>query len=59
MNGGMKYGDVALGVEAALPAFRPDQRPGYGYAHLVQSCSVQTSIGRALIWLYAALKRWA
>jgi hypothetical protein len=54
MNGGMKYGDVALGVEAALPAFRPDRRPRYAYARLVK-----TLMRRTLIWLYATLKRWA
>ena len=48
MNSGMKYGDVALGVDAALPVF-PPERPGFGYARL----------RRSLIWLYAALKRWA
>jgi hypothetical protein len=49
MSNGMKYGDVALGVEAALPAFRPDRRREFGYGRL----------RRTLIWLYAALKRWA
>lgn len=49
MNGDVKYGDVALGVEAALPAFRPEQRPSYGYARFRQT----------LIRLYAALTRWA
>jgi hypothetical protein len=49
MSNGMKYGDVALGVEAALPAFGPDRQPGFGYARF----------RRTLIWLYAALKRWA
>ena len=54
MRNGMRYGDVALGVEAALPALYPEQRPRYGYARLVQ-----TFTRRTLIWLYAALKRWA
>ena len=49
MRNGMKYGDVALGVEAALPAFLPNRRPRFGYARF----------RRTLIWLYAALKRWA
>ena len=49
MNGDMKYGDVALGVEAALPASPPLRRRGYGSARLY----------RTLIWLYASLKRWA
>ena len=46
MNGELKYGDVALGVEAALP---PRERPSFGYDHF----------RRTLIWLYATLKRWA
>ena len=54
MSNGMKYGDVALGVEAALPALRPDRRPGFGYTR-----SVLTFTRRTLIWLYAAFKRWA
>ena len=46
MSDGMKYGDVALGVESALPVFVwPDRslrcRPGF------------------IIWLIAALRRWA
>jgi len=41
----MKYGDVALGVEAALPALRP----AFGYARF----------RRSLVWLCAVLKRWA
>jgi len=45
----MKYGDVALGVEAALPALAPNRRPGFGYARF----------RRTLIWLYAVLRRWA
>jgi hypothetical protein len=49
MNGEMKYGDVALGVEAALPALRPEERCDRGYP----------SLRRTLVWLYAALKRWA
>ena len=49
MNNGMKYGGVALGVEAALPAVGPERRPGFHYARF----------RRTLIWLYAALKRWA
>jgi hypothetical protein len=48
MSDGLKYGDVALGVEAALP-LRPARRPGFGYARF----------RRTLTWLYAALKRWA
>ena len=54
MNGELKYGDVALGVEAALPAPRPLGRKARGYAR-----PVLTSIRRTLIWLYAVLKRWA
>ena len=54
MNGGTKYGDVALGVEAALPAIRLDQRSGCGYTRLRR-----TLMRRTLIWFYAALKRWA
>jgi len=54
MNGAMKYGDVALGVEAALPAFRPERRPRYGYASLVK-----TLARRTLNWLYATFKRRA
>ena len=49
MSNGLKYGDVALGVEAALPAFRPASRPRFGYARFL----------RTLIWLCGALKRWA
>jgi uncharacterized membrane protein len=49
MNGELKYGDVALGVEAALPALPTRERPAFGYARL----------RRNIIWLYAALKRWA
>ena len=49
MSKGMKYGDVALGVEAALPAPWRNRLPGFGYGRL----------RRTLIWLYAALKRWA
>jgi hypothetical protein len=45
----MKYGDVALGVEAALPALQPSRWPGFGYGRF----------RRNLIWLYAVLKRWA
>jgi len=45
----MKYGDVALGVEAALPAFRPEQPPRY-------DCALFRQI---LNRLYAAFKRWA
>jgi hypothetical protein len=45
----LKYGGVALGVEAALPALSPDRRPRHVYARF----------RRTLIWLYAALKRWA
>ena len=46
MTGGMKYGDVALGVESALPAFiRPARR--FSRAR------------RYITWLVAALRRWA
>ena len=61
MNRGMEYGDVALGVEAALPAFPPDRRPGFGHTRLVRtSCLVRTSLmRRTLIWLSTVLKRWS
>ncbi len=49
MNGEMKYGGVALGVEAALPSLPPLERRAGGFARF----------RRTLIWLYAALKRWA
>ena len=49
MNGDLKYGGVALGVESALPALQPMEHPAGGYA----------CFHRNLIWLYAALKRWA
>ena len=49
MTAEMNYGDVALGVEAALPAMLPNRRPNFGYARL----------RRTLSWLCAALKRWA
>jgi hypothetical protein len=49
MSGRTKYGDVALGVEAALPAPFPEFQPGHGL----------TRLRRTLTWLYAALKRWA
>ena len=49
MNGELKYGDVALGVEAALPALRPRERLTCRY----------TRFRRTIIWLYAVLKRWA
>ena len=49
MNGDLKYGGVALGVEAALPALLPRERPTFGYPRF----------RRTLIWLYEALKRWA
>ena len=49
MNGELRYGGVALGVEAALPALAARERWAGGYARL----------RRSLIWLYAALKRWA
>jgi len=45
MNVEVKYGGVALGVEAALPAQR-----------------ARNPLGRAkrlLLWLVAALRRWA
>ncbi len=46
MNGGMKYGDVALGVESALPAcLRPARR--------IRRAQ------RYLTWLLAVLRRWA
>ena len=54
MNGELKYGGVALGVEAALPVLRPRERMAGGYAR-----SVLTSVRRTLIWLFVALKRWA
>ena len=53
MNGEMKYGDVALGVEAAMPAFHPYRRRGYGIARIYRI------LHRTLIWLYASLRRWA
>ena len=50
MSSGMKYGDVALGVESALPAITlPVRRRSRGHARL----------RRLLILLVAALKRWA
>jgi len=49
VNDGMKYGDVALGVEAALPALLPDRGPKLAFVRF----------RRTLTWLYAALKRWA
>jgi len=50
MSGGTKYGNVALGVESALPAVtRPAQRPSRGYSGL----------RHLLSWLAAALKRRA
>jgi len=45
MNVEMKYGGVALGVEAALPVQRMPHRLGRAK--------------RLLLWLVAALKRWA
>jgi len=46
MTGGIKYGDVALGVESALPATtRPARR--------------RSRARRLLTWLIAALGRWA
>lgn len=46
MTGGMKYGDVALGVESALPAAtRPARR--------------RRRARRLIIWLITALRRWA
>ena len=46
MTGGMKYGDVALGVESALPATaRPARRRGRAR--------------RLITRLIAALRRWA
>ena len=55
MNRGMEYGDVALGVEAALPAFRPDRRLGFGHTRLVRTSFMR----RTLIWLSTVLKGWA
>lgn len=47
MSGGVKYGNVALGVESALPAITlPARRRG-------------TRLRRLLNLLVAALKRWA
>jgi hypothetical protein len=45
VNAELKYGGVALGVEAALPAQRVTRRLGRAR--------------RLLLWLVAALKRWA
>ena len=46
MTGGVKYGDIALGVECALPAFtRPARR--------------LDRARRYFTWLMAALRRWA
>lgn len=49
MNGELKYGGVALGVEAALPHLRLRRRPALAFSR----------IRRTLTCLYAALKRWA
>jgi hypothetical protein len=49
MKRDLKYGEVALGVEAGLPFLIPDSRRR-------RSCA---SLRRKLTWLYAALKRWA
>jgi hypothetical protein len=46
MSSGTKYGDVALGVESALPAVTRPSRHRSPARHLVS-------------WLIAALKRWA
>jgi hypothetical protein len=46
MTGGMRYGDVALGVEAALPA-------------LMRPARQARRERRYLAWLLAALRRWA
>ena len=54
MNSELRYGGVALGVEAALPAPARREREAVGYAR-----PVLASVRRSLIWLYAALKRWA
>jgi hypothetical protein len=43
MTGGMKYGNVALGVECALPA----------------ASRHRSRARRLITWLIAALKRWA
>ena len=55
MNRGMEYGDVALGVEAALPAFPPDGRPSFGHTRLVRTSLLR----RILIRLGTVLMRWA
>jgi len=47
MNGELRYGGVALGVEAALPMQRGRKTGGYA------------RLRRSLSWLYAVLKRWA
>jgi len=59
MNAEMKYGDVALGVEAALPVLPATQRRSRGYARLVCTRLVCTLMHRTLIRLYAALMRRA
>jgi hypothetical protein len=46
MTRGMKYGDVALGVECALPAAKPPVWRRSGARHCIT-------------WLIAALRRWA
>jgi hypothetical protein len=43
MNVDLRYGGVALGVEAALPAARPALR----------------RTRRLMLWLMAVLRRWA
>jgi hypothetical protein len=49
MSGGLKYGNVALGVESALPAITlPARRSKPG-----------TRLRRLLNLLVAALRRWA
>ena len=46
MSGGVKYGDIALGVESALPSFtRPASRLDRARHYFT--------------WLMAALRRWA
>lgn len=45
MNAEVKYGGVALGVEAALPAPRRPRRA--------------SRRRRLMLWLLAVLKRWA
>ena len=46
MTDGMKYGDVALGVECALPVAR-------------RRAPLRNPARRLISWLAAALRRWA